>query len=89
MRLTIFVVIFLACLSVTKAHDLRYSKVQEFLKKYPILIKESDMVDIVENENFSLLPPRETQNALPDKNYGKGQTVVKGKDGKPHVVYLV
>jgi len=89
MRLTLFVGLLLTCLVLAKTHDLRYSKVQEFLKKYPILIKESDMVDIVENGNFSLFPHREPQIALPYKDYSKGKTVIKGNDGKSHVGYLV
>ncbi len=60
MRFTLFVCLLLTCLAFTKAHELRYSKVQDFLKKYPILIKESDMIDIAENESFSM-PQREMQ----------------------------
>ncbi len=89
MRLIIFVGIFLTCLVLTEAQSFRPSKAQEFLEKYPVLIKYSDLVDIAENENFSVLPSRETQNALPEKDYMKGKTYYKGKDGKMHVGYLV
>jgi len=44
-------------LALTNASSFRPSKVEEFLETYPVLIKYSDMVDIVENENFSLFPP--------------------------------
>ncbi len=85
MRLALFVGLLLTCLAFTKAHDLRYTKAQEFLAKYPILIKQSAMIDIVENENFSLFPPKQTQDAQPGSG---GKKVVTGKDGKPHVVTL-
>ncbi len=75
MRLAIFVCLFLACLAFAKAQSFRPSRVQEFLDNYPILIKETDMIDIAENENFSFFPKKETQFALPGKKYKTGKMV--------------
>ena len=84
MRLAIFVCLLLTCLVLTKAQSFRSSKVQEFLEEYPILIKYSDWIDIIENEAFGL-PSKEYQNAQPKDSAG-GKKVVKGKDGKYVVV---
>ncbi len=73
MRLALFVCLLVTCLVFTKAHDLRYSKVQEFLDKYPILVKYGDWVDIIENETYKVTPKRENQNVgYHTKNNGKG-----------------
>jgi len=68
MRFALFACFLLACLVLTKAQEYRYSKVQEFLEKYPILIKYGDWVDIVENETFKM-PRHENQHV----GYSKGK----------------
>ncbi len=65
MRLIIFVALLLTCFVLTEARSFRSSQAKESLEKHPHLIKEKGLVDIAENHSFSVLPPRQTQEAGP------------------------
>ncbi len=61
MRLALFVCLVVGCLTFAKAQSFRYSKAQEFLDNYPIMIQYGDWIDIIENETLKVLPRRVTQ----------------------------